>query len=119
MSPSDFYRHVFQVRQDSDNFILKSRRLAQQYVCDMHAKIEGERLKYIALHQKEIRAEKYKGLIDALDSNDGLPAGRSIILPPTVYGSPRFYAEAFQVGHCNLPAHRCALLLKQCGTSFT
>jgi hypothetical protein len=98
MSPSDFYRHVFQVRQGSDNFILKSRRLAQQYVCDMHAKIEGERLKYIAQHQKEIRAEKYKGLLDALDSNDGLPAGRRIILPPTVYGSPRFYAEAFQVG---------------------
>ena len=98
MSPSDFYRHLFQVRQDSDNFILKSRRLAQQYVCDMHAKIEGERLKYIALHQKEIRAEKYKGLLDVLDSNDDLPPGRRIILPPTVYGSPRFYAEAFQVG---------------------
>jgi len=56
ITPSDFYRHMLQVRQDSDNYLMRSRRLLQQYACDQFAKIEGERLKFIALHQKEIRA---------------------------------------------------------------
>ncbi len=91
---------MLQVRQDSDNYLMRSRRLLQQYACDQFAKIEGERLKFIALHQKEIRADKYKGLLDAVDSNDGTHAGRKVILPPTVYGSPRFYAEIFQDNMC-------------------
>ena len=66
---------MLQVRQDSDNYLMRSRRLLQQYACDQFAKIEGERLKFIALHQKEIRADKYKGLLDAVDSSDGTRAG--------------------------------------------
>ena len=96
VTPSEFYRYVLQIRYQSGNFILKSKRLAQQYACDQFAKIEGERLKYIKLHQTEIRADKYKGLLDAIDNDDSINAGKKVILPPTVYGSPRFYAEAFQ-----------------------
>ena len=44
----------------------------------------------------EIRADKYQGLIDALFQDDTVNVGKKIILPPSVYGSPRFYAEAFQ-----------------------
>ena len=96
MTPVEFYRYMLQIRAGHDNYIMKSRRLTQQYACDQYSKIEGERLNYIRYHQKEIRAEKYNGFMDALDNEDGRNAGRKIILPPTVYGSPRFYAEAFQ-----------------------
>ncbi|XP_072013683.1 uncharacterized protein [Amphiura filiformis] len=96
VTPAEFYRYILQVREDSENYIMRSRRLLQQYACDQYAKIEGERLKYIKYHQKEIRAEKYSGLMDAIDHDDTTNPGRKVILPPTVYGSPRFYAEAFQ-----------------------
>ena len=31
-----------------------------------------------------------------LDAEDGVTAGKKVILPPTIYGSPRWYAESFQ-----------------------
>lgn len=75
---------------------MKSRRLMQQYAVDMFAKIEGSRLDWIRQNQRTIRAEKYSGLIDANGQDDLQNAGRRIILPPTVLGSPRFYNEKFQ-----------------------
>ncbi|KAL5264901.1 hypothetical protein ACHWQZ_G005851 [Mnemiopsis leidyi] len=68
----------------------------QQYAVDQFAKIEGSRLDWVRNNQRAIRAEKYSGLIDANGQNDLQNAGRRIILPPTVYGSPRFYHEKFQ-----------------------
>lgn len=71
--------------------------------------VESQRLKFIATHQKELKAEKYCGLMDAINDGDGNNTGIRTILPPTVYGSPRFYAEAFQdsmaiVGHYEKPS---------------
>ena len=34
--------------------------------------------------------------MDAVDADDERNAGKKVILPPTVYGSPRWYTEAFQ-----------------------
>ncbi len=96
MSPAEFYRYHLQIRQDHGNFLMKSRRLMQQYACDQFAKVESQRLKYIASHQQELKADKYRGLLDAVNAGDGRNAGIKTILPPSVYGSPRFYAEAFQ-----------------------
>ena len=44
---------------------------------------------------KTIQAEKYQGLYDAVVNGDLVNVGRKIILPPTIYGTPRFYSEAF------------------------
>ena len=88
------------MRQGGDNFLMKSRRLMQQYACDQFCKVEGLRLRWIETHQKQIRAEKYSGLMDAIDNDDAMNAGRRIVLPASVYGSPRFYARAFQDAMC-------------------
>lgn len=96
VTPVEYYRYLLQVKSNDENFIMKSRRLLQQFACDQYAKVENERLKYIKFHQKEIRADKYQGLMDALFQDDTVNVGKKIILPPSVYGSPRFYAEAFQ-----------------------
>ncbi len=69
---------------------MKGRRLTQQYATDAFAKAEGQHLRWVKSHQKEIRAEKYQGLLDAVDANDGINAGKKVILPPSVYGSPRW-----------------------------
>ena len=96
VTPASYYRYRLQIRSNDTNHIMRSRRLTQQYATDAFAKVEAERLRWVKYHQTEIRAEKYKGLLDAVDANDTINAGTKVILPPTVYGSPRWYTEAFQ-----------------------
>ena len=96
LSAADFYCFRLQVRADNFNIIMKMRKLMQQYAVDQWAKIESSRLYWARHNQKTIRAEKYQGLLDAAHAGDTVNVGRKIILPPTIYGSPRFYSEAFQ-----------------------
>ncbi|GFR83015.1 hypothetical protein ElyMa_002378100 [Elysia marginata] len=46
--------------------------------------------------KKTLRAEKYQGLMDAVQAGDFNDVGVKVILPSTIYGSPRFYSEVFQ-----------------------
>jgi len=96
VSPTEFYRYRLQVRKEETNHLLQSRRLTQQYVTDAFVKVESERFRWVHNHQSDIRADKYKGLLDAVNDNDEHRAGTKVILPPSIYGSPRWYAEAFQ-----------------------
>ncbi len=96
VSVAEYYRYRLQVREDEDNRLMKARRLTQQYATDMYAKVDLHRLWWIRTHQKEIKAEKYQGLLDAVDENDGINAGQKIILPPSYTDGPRWMAETFQ-----------------------
>ena len=100
LSPSDYYSFRLQVRSPESTLIMSSRRLMQQYAVDSWAKIEGSRLTWAKQHQSTFRAEKYQGLLDAIEAGDENNAGRKIILPPSIYGSPRFYNEQFQNSMC-------------------
>ena len=95
VSIADFYSYRIQVRPGY-NPLLRSKRCFQQYLVDQGAKIEGMRMKWVENHQKTIKAEKYNGLIDAAAVGDLAQAGRKIILPPSITGSPRFYVEKYQ-----------------------
>ena len=92
----DFYSYRLQERRNEWNIVMKCRRLTQQYAVDMWSKIVGARLDWVRRNQTQIRAEKYNGLLDAQAAGDLANAGHRIILPPTVYGSPRFYTECLQ-----------------------
>ena len=50
--------------------------MTQQYVVDQFAKKELSRLNYIKNNQKEMRAELYNGLKDAVTKNDGENIGK-------------------------------------------
>merc|ERR1711923_145131 len=77
--------------------LFRSSRLFQEYLCDMWAKIEAYKLNWVKYNQKTIRAETYKGLVDAINKDDDASnVGQRIILPSSVYGSPRWYTKAFQ-----------------------
>ena len=91
-----YYSYRLQCRNGEHNCLMKSRRLLQQYAVDQWAKVQLSRLEWIEHNQTTIRAEKYRGLYDAHAAGDLADAGTKIILPPTVYGSPRFYTQAFQ-----------------------
>ena len=57
--------------------------------------VESSRIHWVKNNQKQITAEKWSGLLDAVAENDLQNAGKRIILPPSIYGSPRFYQECF------------------------
>ena len=79
------------------NTVLRSGRLSQEYFCGMFFLQEKLRLDWIKNHQTHIKAEKYQGLLDALNSAEGMDdVGIRIVLPPTHVGSPRWYNERYQ-----------------------
>ena len=96
LTAADFYAFRFQIRLHNFNTVFKIRKLTQQYAVDQWAKTEASRLEWVRRNQKSIRTEKYQGLMDATSSDDPVNVGMKIILPATVYGSPRSYSEAFQ-----------------------
>ncbi|CAJ0928188.1 unnamed protein product [Ranitomeya imitator] len=97
VSAMDFYAYRIMTRFAEENHILKCKHLFHQFIVDMYAKIESERLLYIRLIQKKLRAEEYIHLRDAV-TNDADPKelGKMVILPPTVTGSPRHKHEYTQ-----------------------
>ena len=89
------------IRANEDNNILRCRQLFHQYIVDMYAKIESERLRYIKYNQAKLRSEEYIHLRDAIDGNvDGTTdindIGTAYILPSTYIGSPRHMQEYIQ-----------------------
>ncbi|GFX33072.1 ATP-dependent DNA helicase [Trichonephila clavipes] len=99
VSAMNYYSYRLMIRQNAENHILKCRQLFHQYIVDMYAKIETERLLYIRLNQTELRSEQYIHLRDAI-VNDGNvnpnELGRMAILPSTFTGSLRHMHEYAQ-----------------------
>lgn len=99
VSAMNYYAYRLMIRENVENHILKCRQLFHQYIVDMYAKIETERLLYIRLNQKKLRSEEYIHLCDAI-TNDGnlnpTELGKQVILPATFTGSPRHMNEYAQ-----------------------
>jgi len=66
-----------------------SGRLFLQYVEGQYAKVESGRLLYFRANQDTIRADLYRGALDALDDENHDEAGKRFILPPSFIGCPR------------------------------
>src|ERR1700722_11224500 len=74
-------------------------RLFQQWIVDMYTVIEQTRLNYLKYNQKQIRAELYNGLQDAMISGDRTTnVGQQIILPSSFTGGPRQMHKLYQDG---------------------
>ena len=71
--------------------------LFHQYLVDMHAKVETERLLFIKAHQKELRVESYVHLRDGTNNDTGREGiGQLYILPSSFNGGPRYMHERTQ-----------------------
>ena len=85
---------------ESFNTIRSMGRLFQQYVVDMHAKIESSRLQYLRFNQGQLHVDLYQGLADAIVSSDGQPdgslLGKKVILPSSFTGGPRYQHQLYQ-----------------------
>ena len=97
LSPMLYYAHRLMDR-GVFSAILYGGRLLQQYIVDMYAKIESERLSYIRFNQSSLHAELYQGLSDAVSGGDasGATVGRLIVLPASFTGSPRSMHQNYQ-----------------------
>ena len=97
VSAMDFYGYRLMQRGGEINHILRCRQLFHQYVVDMYAKIESERLNFIRMNQKKLRVEEYIHLKDAI-VNDGKveEVGKLVILPSSFAGGPRQMHEYTQ-----------------------
>ena len=97
VSAMSFYAYRIMVRAGTVNHILRCRQLFHQFVVDMYAKIESERLLFVRLNQKKLRVDDYIHLKDAI-ANDGNVnnVGKLVILPSSFIGSPRHMHEYTQ-----------------------
>jgi hypothetical protein len=97
VSSMNYYACRLMIRQNPENYLLRFRRLLQQYCVDMYVKIETERLTFIRLNQAKLRSEDYIDLRDAINTEgDAANVGRLTILPATYIGSPRHIHEHAQ-----------------------
>lgn len=85
------------VRPQEQNYILRCGKLYHQYIVDMYAKIETERLNFIRFNQAKLRSEEYIHLQDAIANDANVnDIGRLTILPSSYIGSPRHMNEYAQ-----------------------
>ena len=104
-----------QTREAEDDSLMRAGRLLQEYCCMAFARVETQRLVWAANNQRQLRADLYQHLVDAMagdrgNAADNQPAearaggdaaaaaagqavphgvGRRIILPPSFIGGPR------------------------------
>ena len=84
-------------KNNQNNYLLQYRDLLNQYIVDMYAKIETERLIYMQTHQKELRVDNYDHLKDTIDTEGNIKRlGKIVILPSTFIGGNRFFQQKTQ-----------------------
>lgn len=105
LTPMKYYASEIMVRAGQFNVLHHGRRLFQQYLVDMAAKIESERLLYLRTHQEDLRSETYSGLRDALFAADGrhteadpneIGKPAHVYLSSSFVGGPRYLMERLQ-----------------------
>ena len=73
-------------------------RLFQQYIVDIWALCDQSTLDWIRFNQKQLRADVYSGVADAIahDDADAAALGRRIVLPSSFLGGPQFIRQCYQ-----------------------
>ncbi|XP_062103228.1 uncharacterized protein LOC133814255 [Humulus lupulus] len=91
VSCCEYYCYKLQIRENVRSILLFSGRLLQQFVVDMHVKIETSRLDSFRGKQQRIRSELYQGIVDTITLRETNPSnvGKQIILPSSFIGGPR------------------------------
>lgn len=73
-------------------------RLFQEWAVSTFAFMEGDRMNFYKLHQKELKADSYnlRHFLEGLHFDGEPTVGNAIILPATYPGSPRFWQQSFE-----------------------
>ncbi|KAL7491042.1 hypothetical protein ACHAWT_000513 [Skeletonema menzelii] len=94
--------HINYMMMDRDgitNPILCGKGVGSQFILDQFCKVELERLRWVELNQKTIRAELYSGLGDSVKKSEDLQdlgrMGKKVILPSTFTGGERYMHQQY------------------------
>ncbi|XP_062089097.1 uncharacterized protein LOC133795659 [Humulus lupulus] len=92
------YCFRLQQRLNEGHTLLRAGRLLQQYIVDSYMEIEEERFCWIRNNKKKLRSDLYSGLMDVVHRGDSdcLKVGKSIILPSSHTGGPRYRVQNYQ-----------------------
>lgn len=98
VSMKEWFAYKIQQRVNETSALLFSRKLCQQFFVDGFSMIEAWRLKWYRDHQKEVRADMYKGLYEAVLRGETNPAsvGKRIVLPSRFVGGARYMIQNYQ-----------------------
>lgn len=98
VSFASFYSYHLMERESEECYILLFRNLLNQFLVDMYAKKETERLNFIRNNQKKLRSENYVHLKDAMKKADSewSELGKMTVLPSSFTGGPRYLHERTQ-----------------------
>ncbi|XP_058802820.1 uncharacterized protein LOC131670858 [Phymastichus coffea] len=94
-----YYKHRIAVRADEFNPFIRGGRLFQQWAVDSYVKVEKDRIQYCKDHQKELRADTYKGLSDFMQNTAievGGQVGKTVVLHSSFTRSPRYMQQCYQ-----------------------
>ena len=95
----NYYASRLMIRGDN-HYLHLFCNLFQQFIVDMYAKIEQQRLQFLRFNQKLLRSHLLSGLQDAVRLEDGSTdlsvVGRRIILPSSFVGSARYMQQLYQ-----------------------
>lgn len=94
----EWFSYKIQHRPQDPDLYLFARRLFQQFLVDGYSMIESTRLQLIQFHQKDLRAELYGGLSDAIlrGESNSAATGKRIILPSSFVGGARYMIQNYQ-----------------------
>ena len=109
VSPREFFAFHLNMRNPQSDFLFRSCRLFQEYICLAFTTIENQKLKFQKNNQGALRADTYKNVKEALTDivpigdkirkdDHHLKIGRKIVLSKSFVGSPRWYHSQFQDG---------------------
>ncbi|XP_062075099.1 uncharacterized protein LOC133779118 [Humulus lupulus] len=92
------YCFRLQQRLNEGHTLLRSGRLLQQYIVDSYMEIEEERFRWIRNNQKKLKLYLFSSLMDAIHRGDSdcSKVGKSIILPSSHTGGPRYRVQNYQ-----------------------
>nr|VDD51523.1 unnamed protein product [Brassica oleracea] len=93
----EFFAFRIQERYGESPIILMSGRLFQQFLVDAYTMIESNRLRYIFLNQKNLRAEYYDKIAASADrGEDNLSEqGKRIFIPSSFTGGKRYMMQHY------------------------
>ena len=95
-----FYRYMLHFRQTVPSLLFYGKRLFQQYLVDAWAACDQNKCDWIRSHQKNLRADLYNGLADALVQADTEPLNPANlgkrILPSSFVGGDRWMMQLYQ-----------------------
>ena len=116
-----FYAYLVMMREGCFDYLLRCGPVFHQFVVDMYAKVQFERLRFIRLNQSQLRAEEYTHLRDqlAVDGNT-TNKGRLVVLPSSFTGGPRYMQEKAQdaMAYVRMYGRPCLFITMTCNSKW-